>query len=63
MENEKSGFLKNHIDMLTIVGVNIAIFAVLVTMFISNSNRIDAANARSDTLHVLCYDLLKEIKK
>jgi hypothetical protein len=59
---EKSGFLKNHIDTLAIIGVNIAIAAILVGMFISNSNRIDAANTRSDGLYTMCYDLLKEVK-
>lgn len=54
MENEieiKPSFLKNHIDTLAIIGVNIAIAAILVTMWISNTHRVDAANARSDAIY------------
>lgn len=58
-----NGFLKNHADTLAIIGVNIAIFAMLVTMWISNAHRIDSANARTDQLQMLCYDLLKEIQR
>ncbi len=60
---DKPSFFKNHVDTIAIIGVNIAISAILVTLWISNSHRIDAANARSDSLHLLCYDLLKEISK
>jgi hypothetical protein len=59
----KENFLKNHADTLAIIGVNIAIAAILITMSLSNSSRIDAANSRMDTLHVMFYDLLKEWKK
>lgn len=48
---EKS-FLRNHADTLTIVGVNLAIAAILITMYVSNTSRIDAANARSDQLYM-----------
>ncbi len=57
---EKENFFKNHADTLAIIGVNIAIAAILITLWISNSSRIDAANSRMDTLHVMYYDLLKE---
>ena len=56
----KPSFLKDHADTIAIIGVNIAIAAVLVTMWISHSHRIDAANARSDSLHVAFYELLKQ---
>jgi len=59
----KPSFLRDHADTLAIIGVNLAIAAILVTMFISNSHRIDATNSRIDTLHTMFYDLLKEIKK
>lgn len=61
--NEKQSFLRDHTDTIIIIGVNIAIAAILVTMIISNSHRIDAANARSDGLYSMCADMLKEIKK
>ncbi len=59
---QRPNFLKDHADTLAIISVNIAIAAILITMFISNSHRIDAVNSRSDALYVLCYDMLKEIK-
>jgi hypothetical protein len=62
-ESRKSSFFKNHTDTLAIIGVNLAIAAILTTMWISNSHRVDAANARSDALYVMFYDLLKEGKK
>ena len=73
MDNKQS-FLKNHADTIVIIGVNIAIAAILVTMFVSNASRIDAtnarmdctiaaSNARMDTLNSMFYDLLRETKK
>ena len=66
MENKPS-FLKNHADTLAIIGVNLAIATMLVGLCISNMSsiacanaRMDAANARMDTLHTMFYDLLKE---
>lgn len=63
-------FLKNHADTLAIIGVNIAIAAILIMMTLSNmasidsaNSRMDAANARMDTIHVMFYDLLKESRK
>lgn len=56
MSEEKPNFFKSHADALAVVAVNIAIAAILVTMCISNSSRID-------TLHVMFYDLLREVKK
>jgi hypothetical protein len=60
MENS---FFKNHTDTLAIIGVNIAIAAIMFSLWISNSHRVDAANARSDAIYVMFYDLLKETKK
>lgn len=59
---EKSGFFKDHIDTIAIIGVNLAAIAILVSMWISNTSRVDIANSRIDTLHVMFYDLLKEMK-
>ena len=56
-------FLKNHTDTLAIIGVNLAIAAILLTICISNISSNSAANTRIDTLHVMFYDLLKEGKK
>lgn len=68
MENtQKQSFLKNHADTIAIIGVNIAIAAILISMWVSNTSRIDSTNARMDaridTLHVMFYDLLKEGRK
>lgn len=60
--SDKPSFLKNHIDTLAIIGVNIAIAAILVSMWISNSHRIDAANARSDALNTNFCNLIIEMK-
>ena len=62
MKNEP-GFFKNHADTIAIIGVNLAIAAILLTIFLSNMSSISAANTRIDTLHVMFYDLLKESKK
>jgi len=65
--NDKPSFLKNHADTVAIIGVNLAIAAILMAICLSNissvNSRMDAANARMDTLHVMFYDLLKEGKK
>jgi hypothetical protein len=70
MNNDKPSFLRNHIDTLAIIGVNLAVAAILITLFVMNVNRIDSANiridganVRSDQLHIMFYDLLKEVKK
>lgn len=69
MEKNNS-FLKNHADTLAIIGVNIAIAAILISMWSSNTSsigalnaRMDGANARMDTLHIMFYDLLREGRK
>ena len=62
MENKPS-FLKNHADTLAIIGVNIAIAAILVTMCISNSHRVDAVNARSDALYSALMNVIMDLKK
>ena len=61
--SEKQGFFKNHADTVAIIGVNLAIAAILVSMWVSNSSRIDAANARTDCVYNMIYDLLKEGRK
>lgn len=67
MTQEKSSFIKDHADTLAIIAVNLTVAAILVSMCISNSSRIDstiaATNARIDTLHIMFYDLLREVKK
>jgi hypothetical protein len=57
------GFFKNHADTLAIIGVNLALFALLLTLCITNSHRIDAANARSDQLYVEFCQLIKDVRK
>lgn len=61
--NNKPSFLKNHADTVAIIGVNIAIAAILVTMCISNSHRVDAVNARSDALYSALMNMIIEFKK
>lgn len=58
------------IHTLTIIGVNLAIFAVIIQMTLANSGRIDACNARIDTsnqrmdcVQMMIYDALKEFKE
>jgi hypothetical protein len=67
---EKQSFLRNHIDTITIIGVNIAIAAVALNICFTNISsinatnaRMDAANARLDTMQHMIYDLLKEMRK
>lgn len=69
MDNKQS-FFKNHTDTLAILGVNLAIAAVLVTMFISSLHRadainarIDSANMRSDQISSNIVTLIQEIKQ
>lgn len=59
MEN-KIGFLKNHADTIAIIGVNIALAAILVSMWVSNTHRVDAANARTDTIICLIHQEFKD---
>jgi hypothetical protein len=56
-------FFKDHSDTLAIIGVNLAIAAILLSLSLSNMSNISSANARMDTLHVMFYDLLKEGRK
>ena len=56
-------FFKNHADTMAIIGVNVAIAAIILSLWISNSHRVDAANARSDAIYIMIYDLIKEGKK
>jgi len=59
----RPSFLKDHADTLAIIGVNLAIAAILVSMWISNSHRVDAANARSDALYTSLTNLVTELSK
>ena len=61
--SEKVGFFKNHGDTIAIIGVNVAMMAILVSMCISNSHRIDSANARSDFLSNQIIELIREVRK
>lgn len=60
---QKEIFLRNHADTIAIIGVNLAVAAILLAICLSNISSIASANARMDTLHVMFYDLLKEGKK
>ena len=45
---ERQSFLKNHADTIAIIGVNIGLAAITISLWISNSQRIDACNSRTD---------------
>ncbi len=67
---EYNGFFKKHADTIAIIGVNLIIAALLISLWISQASRsdclnskIDSANVRMDTLHTMFYDLLREVKK
>lgn len=71
MNEKNTSFLKNHADTLAIIGVNIAIAAILISLHLSNVSRIDAsnavrdasfsaANARMDSMHVMIYEQMKD---
>ena len=47
----------------TIIGTNIAMGAILTTLWLSHASRIDAHASRIDDLFKMFYDLLKEGKK
>jgi hypothetical protein len=61
--NEKISFLRNHADTLAIIGVNLAIAAIYMSILISNISSIQATNSRIDTMYVMFYDLLNQVKK
>ncbi|RPJ76329.1 MAG: hypothetical protein EHM20_07615 [Alphaproteobacteria bacterium] len=54
--------LKNHVDTLAIVGVNIAHIAIMLTLWISANARIDAVNARMDSNIALIQQEFKEFQ-
>ncbi len=51
------------VQTFTILGVNLAIFAILVNLSISNASRIDQCNQRLDNVQMMIYDALKDIQK
>lgn len=58
MNNEN--FLKNHADTLAVIGVNIAIAAILLTICISNISSISASNTRMDSANAR-MDLMQNL--
>jgi len=61
--NENQGFFKSHADTITIIGVNIAIAAILFSMWVSQSSRIDCCNSRMDNAFNAIVEMQKEIKQ
>jgi len=57
--SHKQDFFKSHADTFAIMALNLAIASLLIAMIISNSHRIDAANARSDLLHQTIHEEIK----
>lgn len=69
-KDANQGFFKNHADTLAIIGVNIAIFALVLSICLSNISSIAAVNSRLDSLstrldatYQIIIDLLKEGRK
>lgn len=56
-------FFKNHADTIAIMGVNLAIAGIYLTLLISNMNRIDSANARSDGIMLDFKNESKELRE
>ena len=59
----KQSFFKEHADTLAIVGVNIALIAIMLTLWISANSRIDAVNSRMDANIALIQQEFKEFQK
>lgn len=53
--SEKTGFAQKHGDTIAIIastlGANIAIAAIMISMWASNTHRIDATNSRMDGIY------------
>lgn len=60
MNEKKQSFLRNHADTLAIIGVNIAIGAVFLSILLSNISAIASANARIDTICVMIHSEMKD---
>lgn len=56
----KENFFKNHADTIAIIGVNLAIFTILVGLFIMNVSSISASNARMDMMQNLIHQETKD---
>lgn len=63
MNQNDKGFFKNHADTIAIVAVNLTIAAIITSMWVSNTHRIDAANARTDQIYQVILEILKEGRK
>lgn len=57
------GFFKAHADTLAIIAINLAAIAILTSMWISNTHRVDATNARLDNTYSMLCDMIKDSKK
>ena len=56
---KKASFVKEHADAIAIIGVNIALSAIMISLWVSNTHRIDATNARMDGLFNQIIELVK----
>ncbi len=55
-------FFKNHADTLAVIGVNLAIAGIYLTLLISNIHRVDAVNSRSDGIMNLIQQQMLDFK-
>jgi hypothetical protein len=60
MKNKPVSFIKNHADTMAILGVNIAIGAIALSICLTNISSIAAVNARQDALQTLIHDEIKD---
>lgn len=48
MTDKQPGFLRNHADTLTIIAVIVGLGAIMMSLWLSNSSRVDSAHNRID---------------
>lgn len=61
MKDNSTGFFKNHADTLAIIGVNLAIAAMLISLWMSQSSRIDCQNSRTDAMNARMDNVYNQI--
>jgi hypothetical protein len=54
--NESQGFFRSHADTIAIIGVNLAMIGILLSICLSNISSIASANARTDNLMAMIHE-------
>lgn len=56
MSVQKQSFFKDHADAIAIIASNVglilAVVVIMITLWLSNSSRVDSAHNRIDAVHV-----------